>query len=133
MKPFRCFVLAAFFIPPAIFGQRVSKATGPLDDLSTAVEAVARAASPSVVQITVHARAPLENDESNAGFLAKQQATGSGVILDPDGYIITNNHVVDGAQKIDVSVAAKNQPDGARGTADRRIVRAGVGSRAVTS
>ncbi len=29
-------------------------------------------------------------------------ASGSGVILTPDGYIVTNNHVVDNAQKVEV-------------------------------
>lgn len=31
--------------------------------------------------------------------------TGSGVIVSPDGYIITNNHVVDGADKVEVALA----------------------------
>ncbi|MBT8278068.1 MAG: trypsin-like peptidase domain-containing protein [Bacteroidia bacterium] len=32
-----------------------------------------------------------------------QIGTGSGVIISPDGYIITNNHVIDGAQKISIT------------------------------
>src|SRR5258708_40309726 len=31
-----------------------------------------------------------------------QMASGSGVIISPDGYIVTNNHVVDKAVKIEV-------------------------------
>ena len=32
------------------------------------------------------------------------EATGSGVIIDADGYIVTNNHVVDGADKLEITL-----------------------------
>ena len=34
-----------------------------------------------------------------------QQASGSGVIISNDGYIVTNNHVIDGASTINVTLA----------------------------
>ena len=46
-------------------------------------------------------------------FYPKQQnsiiAFGSGVIISPDGYIVTNNHVVDGADKITVTFNDKTE------------------------
>jgi serine protease Do len=37
----------------------------------------------------------------------KEHSLGSGVIVNPDGYILTNNHVVDGASDVQVTMADK--------------------------
>ena len=34
-------------------------------------------------------------------------ATGSGVIISQDGYVVTNNHVVDGAEKVEITLNDK--------------------------
>lgn len=39
--------------------------------------------------------------------IPEQRASGSGVLITEDGYIITNNHVVDGADEINVTLANK--------------------------
>lgn len=38
-----------------------------------------------------------------------QQASGSGVIISEDGYIVTNNHVIDGADEVNVTLSNKKQ------------------------
>ncbi len=40
-------------------------------------------------------------------MIPEQRASGSGVIITDDGYIITNNHVVEGADEINVTLANK--------------------------
>jgi serine protease Do len=65
-------------------------------------EPVARVASrvgPSVVQVNVRAvrQTPLGTQRG--------EGIGSGVIYRPDGYVITNNHVVEGATGVDVAFA----------------------------
>jgi serine protease Do len=45
-----------------------------------------------------------------AGFIANQRATGSGVIVDPNGYIVTNAHVIIDARHVDVSVIQPAPP-----------------------
>ena len=82
-----------------------------LPELSSALTALAERVSPAVVQILATGYAPAS---VQGGVLAKQRSTGSGVILDPSGYIITNHHVVQGARRIQVilSVPAARTPRG---------------------
>jgi serine protease Do len=82
----------------------------PLVDYSAAMEDLARAASPAVVQILVQSLAPLKKQDSGRmGFVSEQEATGSGVIVDPQGYIITNAHVVQNARHINVKVMRSDE------------------------
>jgi serine protease Do len=51
----------------------------------------------------------------------RRQSGGSGFIISPDGYILTNNHVVEGATKVEVSLGADENGYGGR-TLTARIV-----------
>jgi serine protease Do len=63
-----------------------------------------------VVQVRVTAWGPL-GEKSGTAFLGNQQQTGSGVILSPDGYIVTNAHVVEGGRRFTVALATPAAPD----------------------
>jgi S1-C subfamily serine protease len=68
-----------------------------LDAYSHAVVGVVEAVSPSVVHVRVRGVRQGHN----------AQGSGSGTILSPDGIVLTNNHVVEGAQAIELAL-----PDG---------------------
>jgi len=69
---------------------------------------VAEQVRPAVVQITTQ-------ELSDDFFVEAEAGVGSGVIYDPAGYILTNNHVVAGAQTLTVAL-----PDGR--TFDGKVV-----------
>jgi serine protease Do len=82
------------------------------------VDALIKKVSPSVVQIIVTAYAPIEDSgRGNTGaVIGRQRASGSGFVIDSEGYIITNAHVVNGAQRIEVVLPPPNT-DGSLATA----------------
>ena len=45
-----------------------------------------------------------EEQEDGAGGRPKQQSSGSGFLISADGYIVTNNHVIEGADEITVTL-----------------------------
>src|ERR1700733_3120046 len=84
-------------------GSRPSEAPLVLEQLNSALEGLAAKVSPAVVQIVVTGYGPVEeSSRSQTALIARQHAVGSGVIVDPNGYIMTNAHVVEGAHRIRV-------------------------------
>jgi serine protease Do len=95
-------------------------------DLSTAIAKVAQAAIPAVVHIEVTQRSevnnpmlPFENNpffhfffngpQMPRKFKQEMKGIGSGIIMDPQGHILTNNHVAGGATDIQVTLADGRQ------------------------
>ena len=83
-----------------------------LAEFSSAIEELTDKVSPAVVQIDVRAREIVNREDGRtAAFVAEHQTSGSGVIIDPSGYILTNAHVVRGACEVDVIVADPSNKD----------------------
>ncbi len=82
-----------------------------LQTLSRDFGLIAKRIGPSVVHVKTTRRAPVgPNDELASLFGLRQQQMierdeGSGVIVDDEGYILTNNHVVEGGDTIEVELS----------------------------
>ncbi len=129
------------YIKPAYAkGPAASPTTAPLDDnsvsallsLDQAMETLAARVTPAVVNVAVTSHGKSEMADGQMPQLPEgippmfgpffnhpgrpqsqiEHGIGSGVLISPDGYIVTNNHVIDGA--VDISVTLK----------DRRIMHA---------
>ena len=100
-------VVAVFLILGASTGSSQTRPAAPATnaDLSSLLMSTTRAVSPSVVQILTTAQTaggtlvPRSSD-----LVSTQRGSGSGVIVDADGFIITNAHVVQDALQLRVEI-----------------------------
>lgn len=84
----------------------------PLREFNSSVRALVKQVTPSVVQILVTGYGPVESSRGATSLvLGRQQSIGSGVIIDPDGYIVTNAHVIRGAHRVQVKIPAASNDE----------------------
>jgi serine protease Do len=113
--------VVALVLPSGAAGQapRVDRAPDALHQLNSAIESLVQRVSPSVVQILVTGYGSSEGGSRRLAneVIGRRQIVGSGVIVDPEGYIVTNAHVVNGAEKIEVIVPPRLRSGGSPDTA----------------
>src|ERR1700686_3796842 len=92
--------------------REAARSANVLHQLNEAVEDLVQRVSPTVVQILVTGYGAAEDTQRGQTDLlvGRRKAIGSGVIVDPEGYIVTNAHVVNGAQNIEVLVPPPPAP-----------------------
>lgn len=97
-------VLVLFSPALLLEGQTTSKKrdVSNLGQLSSSFQALAHHVSPSVVKVLSFGYHPPDEDDDAENLSTRQQSSGSGTIVDADGYIITNAHVVLGAERVQV-------------------------------
>jgi S1-C subfamily serine protease len=90
-----------------------------LEQLNHSIEQIAAKVAPAIVRIDVVGYSPPDEndfkDRSDAHLVSKKESLASGIILDSDGYIVTNAHVLKGAKRVRVSL-----DPGLQGMTERR-------------
>jgi serine protease Do len=99
-------VLALVLLLPAVAtAQSARTPARALTDLSQSLQDLSERVSPSVVQIFVTGYAEPDQEDQAASEPVLERSSGSGVIVDPDGYIVTNAHVVERATRLEVELS----------------------------
>ena len=105
----RPILLTALLLPLALAQDTTGPTAKKLDslrELSAAMEDLSGKVSHAVVQIFSSGYAFNENgDATNTSLITRQRSSGSGVILTPDGYIVTNAHVIQSARRVQVQLS----------------------------
>jgi S1-C subfamily serine protease len=70
-------------------------------DITTAVTDSVERVSPAVVTVVNH----LPQQRTILGQSVEPTASGSGVIISSEGYVVTNNHVVENAESLEVTLS----------------------------
>jgi serine protease Do len=82
---------------------RSTVAADPLRQASGSIEALVSRVSASVVQVLVTGYRPVSDGSGRTDVaMGRGRAVGSGTVIDAAGYILTNAHVVAGAERIEV-------------------------------
>ena len=120
MKIGRLLCIIVLSLLPVTGAPAQTPSAPPLADWSRSLQELAGKVSPGVVQIFVTGYAsPDEEDRAASGEPHLERSSGSGVIVDADGYIVTNAHVVENAIRVEVELPF----DPASGASGRSILK----------
>ncbi|MFH2032610.1 MAG: Do family serine endopeptidase [Bacteroidota bacterium] len=111
------------YVRPSLADVQIGSEKPPVQQINADAQAfndafvnVAEKVTPSIVQITVVSKMKTDPHKGLEFFLPfrgeipkERQGGGSGVIISSDGYILTNNHVVENATQVEVALKDKRK------------------------
>jgi serine protease Do len=129
--PALCVMVLGAVFAPAQVAVPVEQAAAPklaghgLLALDEDLQALAERVGPAVVTIEVTGLATVQDPNTQqTTYIAKEQGVGSGIVVDPTGYILTNAHVVEHATSVSVMVFRhRNRPAGGIEDAQRFVAK----------
>ncbi len=99
-------IVVAFTTTTGGLSQSSEDQIQPLSGLSRSLESLAQSVGQATVQIfSVRYAPPSRQPTSGFGLLSEERATGSGILVSSDGYIVTNAHLVSNARSVQVVLA----------------------------
>src|SRR5437870_6424125 len=119
IRSFALLLASAVVATPALAQDRRVPSSGA--ELRLSYAPIVQRAQPAVVNVyaakTVQNRNPLLDDPLFRRFFGvpgqqpeqMQRSLGSGVMVDPAGLVVTNNHVIEGADQVKISLADKRE------------------------
>lgn len=93
-----------------------------LRQLSSSFEEISQRSGRAVVQIFARSYVTPEDSDKNGELLTAENSSGSGILMSPDGYILTNAHVVKNAHSLKVQLNVRAEAE-ARELGDRSMNR----------
>jgi serine protease Do len=93
-----------------------------LRQLSGSFEEISQRSGRAVVQIFARSYVTPEDSDKNGELLTAENSMGSGILMSPDGYILTNAHVVKNAHSLKVQLNVRAEAE-ARELGDRSMNR----------
>ncbi|MBV9762180.1 MAG: trypsin-like peptidase domain-containing protein [Acidobacteriaceae bacterium] len=93
-----------------------------LRQLSSSFEEISQRSGRAVVQIFARSYVTPDSSDNNGELLTAENSSGSGILMSPDGYILTNAHVVKNAHSLKVQLNVRTEAE-ARELGDRSLNR----------